>query len=341
MQEQTEPLTVVAPRSLTTWYTAFAGDSSPAIFVGESELDREAILHRLAAESGGRSIRILSGHDSLIRDFAIGHMLRAKGIGVSAQSGFASALGLDKLLQKRILQAVKVPVPRWGGPGDPIAPGACILHKQRDSTQSRGLGWLAGNAKTAEDAYWEEFVPGVEYSVVLYRSPRGTVTFPIVWTGENRRDLLPPWRRLRTVPSGLDAATARYLAETSLTIAEIADVWGFMEVEFIVPPTSGPVVIDINPRVCGTMRLVAMATGERIFDWSSFPGDGDRVVPVLRYAAEVPFDGTPFTSDDVIATSRLTCSGDDARAVRQLLARWTDAVPLAKDNAWPAGWRAD
>jgi hypothetical protein len=195
--------------------------------------------------------------------------------------------------------------------------------------------------ETGGHTYWEEFVPGVEYSVVIYRDSRTTTVFPVVWKGEDRLDLLPPWRRLRTVPSGLDARTTKSLTETTITIAELFDVWGFMEVEFIVPRTGEPLAIDINPRVCGTMRLVAMATGERIFDWADFPGDEDCVLPARRYAAEIPFDGVPFMADDVIATTRLTCSGDDASAVKQILANWVGAAYVVEDNRWPAGWHED
>jgi hypothetical protein len=131
------------------------------------------------------------------------------------------------------------------------------------------------------------------------------------------------------------------LTETTVTIAEMFGVLGFMEVEFIVPETGEPAVIDINPRICGTMRLVAMATGERIFDWADFPGDEDRVLQVRRYAAEIPFDGAPFMSDDVIATSRLTCSGDNASAVKRILTKWAAAAHVVEDNSWPAGWYAD
>jgi hypothetical protein len=336
-----EPLTVVAPISVENWYAAFARDGSPVIFVGEEDHDREAVLRRVAEEARGRPVRILSGHDSLIRDFVIGRRLRAAGLDVMTQSGFASAAGIDKLLQKRVLATAGIPVPRWGGPGDRMPPGARILRKQRDSTQSRGLGWAEEMAKTADHAYWEEFVPGVEYSVVLYRDSRTKTVFPVVWKGEDRLDLLPPWRRLRAVPSGLDAKTTKSLTDTTITIAELFDVLGFMEVEFIVPRTGEPLVIEINPRVCGTMRLVAMATGERIFDWAEFPGDEDRVLPARRYAAEIPFDGAPFMSDDVIATSRLTCSGHDAPAVKRMLAKWVGTAHVVSDNRWPAGWYAD
>ena len=175
-----EPLTVVAPGSVATWYPAFAHYGSPVIFVGEQEHDLEAVLHRVAEEAGGRPVRILSGHDSLIRDFVIGHKLRALGMDVMTQSGLASAAGVDKLLQKRMLTAAQIPVPRWGGPGDPMPRAARILRKQRDSTQSRGLGWAEDIPQTTEHTYWEEYKPGVEYSAVLYRDSQATTVFPAV-----------------------------------------------------------------------------------------------------------------------------------------------------------------
>jgi hypothetical protein len=326
---------------VATWYAAFARDGSPVIFVGEKDLDFQLVFGRVLEEASGRPVRILSGHDSLIRDFIIGHNLRSLGVDVMTQSGLASAMGIDKLLQKRMLTTAGIPVPRWGGPGDPIPPGARILRKQRNSTQSRGLSWAENGPETTEHAYWEEYTPGVEYSTVLYRDSRGVTIFPVVWKGEDRLDLLPPWRRLRAVPSGLDASATKVLIERTKAIAELFDVWGFLEVEFIMPLAGEPLVVDINPRLCGTMRLVAMATGERIFDWAVFPGNDDRVLSVRHYAAEIPFDGTPFISDDVIATSRLTCSSDDPSAVKRMLAKYAGTSHSLEPNVWPAGWHAD
>jgi ATP-grasp domain len=336
-----EPLTVVAPSSVATWYPAFAHHGSPVIFVGEQEHDLQTVLQRVAEEAGGRPVRVLSGHDSLIRDFVIGHKLRALGLDVMAQSGLASAAGVDKLLQKRMLTAAEIPVPRWGGPGDSMPSDTPILRKQRDSTQSRGLGWAEDIPKTAEHSYWEEYIAGVEYSVVLYRDSKTTTLFPVVWKGAGRLDLLPPWRRLRTVPSGLDPKASKSLIETAEAVADLLDVWGFLEVEFIVPYAGEPLVTDVNPRICGTMRLVAMATGERIFDWAEFPGNDDRVLPVRHYAAEIPFEGAPFMSEDMIATSRLTCSGDSPAVVKRMLTKWVDTSHLVAANAWPVGWHAD
>jgi hypothetical protein len=338
-----DPLTVVSPASVKSWYSEFSRHDSPPVFIGEDNPNCEAIAQQVAKLAAGRPIRILSGHDSLIRDFIVGCKLREAGLDAVTQSGLACAVGVDKLLQKRLLQAAGIATPRWGHPIDSMPAGSGILQKQRDSTQSRGLGWagkLAG-ATESGDAYWEEFVAGVEYSVVIFRDNVGTVTFPVVWKGENRLDLLPPWRRLRTVPSGLNAEFTESLTSTTAAIATMLDAWGFMEVEFIVPKAGDPLVIDINPRVCGTMRLVAMATGERIFDSATFPGNEDRVLPVHRFAAEIPFDGVPFIADHVIATSRLTCSGANAMAVRQVLAKWAGASPAGGFNEWPEGWHED
>jgi len=82
-----------------------------------------------------------------------------------------------------------------------------------------------------------------------------------------------------------------------------------------------------------------MATGERVFDWSSFPRPGDHVLPVRRFAAEVPYSGPPFVSEHAIATSRLTCAATDAATLRQRLTQWVGAA-VVDGTCWPQEWNA-
>ena len=335
MSEST-PLTVVTPASVEAWYHMFARNDDTVIFVGESNDDTEELVDLIAHAAAGRPIRILSGHDSLLRDFVIASKLRAGGHVVSSQSGLACAAGVDKLLQKRLLGAAGIAVPRWGVSDNPSDNGALLL-KRREATQSRGLGWYGATPRGNAHSYWEQFVAGTEYSVVLHRESGATSMFPVVWKGEARTDLLPPWRRLRTVPSGLDDEAATRLQRIAHSIADLVEAWGFIEVEFIVPAGGAPVVTDVNPRVCGTMRLVAMATEVPIFDWQYFSSPGDRRVDPAKYAAEVPYDGGPIASPNLVATSRLTCSGADAMSVRATIRKYATNV---HDHIydWPDGW---
>lgn len=330
-----EPLTVVAPSSVEAWYPRFANGSN-AIFIGEnSDVPADRLAASIADASLGRPIRILSGHDSLIRDYVVANQLRAAGHQVACQSGLACAAGIDKILQKRLLVADGIHVPRWGMEHDP--PSGAVLRKRRESTQSRGLCWLEDGSPGDTQVYWEEFVTGVEYSVVLHRQPNATTFFPVVWKGAARTDLRPPWRRLRTVPSGLSPQNSRTLQDIARRIAVLLDSWGFLEVEFIAAARTTPLVIDVNPRLSGTTRLVAMATRAPIFDWQFFDSAGDRYLETVRYAAEIPYAGPTIMERDVVATSRFTCSADDPDAVKDRL-RLVGSLDAPHVDIWPGGW---
>lgn len=329
-----EPLTVVSPRSVEIWYGHFARASSPVLFVGESEEDEDRIAQQIERQSDGRPVRILSGHDSLLRDSSIARTLRDQGLEVAAQSDAAVAAGVDKLIQKRVLESAQIPIPAWTT-DRAILPDANVLRKGRMSTQSRDVAWDVSD--TATDSYWEAYVQGTEYSVVIYRDRTGTVAFPPVWKGETRTDLLPPWRRLRTVPSGLDPGQTSAMLDRGRAIADLFDIWGFAEIELIVPFDGDPLVIEINPRICGTLRLVAMATRIPVFDWCAFPADRYGAPPAVLFAAELPFDGGPSVAADVIATSRITCCAATADAARKLLLERTDSARIL-DVVWPEGW---
>lgn len=305
------------------------------LFIGESAGDATELADVIAETAAGRNVRIFSGHDSLIRDFAVAHKLREGRAIVASQSGLACAVGLDKVLQKRLMESVGVAVPRWGL-SDRQSPNLVgVLCKRREGTQSRGIGWRSDRLSQSAPSYWEEFVDGVEYSIVLHRNSRGTWVFPAVWKGRTSRDLVPPWRRLRTIPSGLPVGLEEALQDTARRIVDLIEAWGFVEIEFIVPLNGEPVVTDINPRVCGTLRISAMATASPIFS-DEFDLHGEVFAKRVCYAAEVPHRGHPILTADLIATSRLTCCGDSADAVRSKIGRATPAYGDAV--MWPSWW---
>ncbi|WP_433598138.1 ATP-grasp domain-containing protein [Nocardia sp. CA-135953] len=331
-------LTVVAPLSVGSWFTHFSKDLDAPLVVGEESDDPITLADRIEDYACGRSVRFHSGHDSLLRDWVASRELRRRAIEVESQSGMAVAAGIDKLLQKRLLALADIPTPAWGDVDAPGPANTCTLRKGRNSTQSRGLAWAAHQSVGATESYWETYVAGIEYSVVLYCGGIGLTVFPPVWKGRVRDDLLPPWRRLRLVPSGLTSGTELALQRTAAAVAQLIDAWGFVEVEFILTDDGVAVVIDVNPRICGTMRIVAMATETPIFDLSDVNRSGTRIESARRFAAEVPYSGVPFAAGGVIATSRLTCSASSPEAVRSTLA--THGY-TASDSDWPGAWCAN
>lgn len=331
-------LTVVSPDSVQHWYDGFAEESAPVLFIGESDQDVSRLSADVQAAGQGRRIRILSGHDSLLRDLFIAQRLRVGGTIVTSQSGFACAVGLDKVLQKRLLEWAELAVPKWGIGDGNLPEISEILCKQRDSTQSRGIEWYGDGTRGDTNCYWEEFVEGAEYSVVLFRDSGGTLVFPVVWKGRTRRDLLPPWQRLRTVPSGLPHALETQLQDAAERIGDLIEAWGFVEVEFIVPTDGEPVVTDVNPRICGTLRIAAMAALVPVFRESPTI-DGVKRPSQALFAAEIPYNGEPLSEPGMVATSRLTCSGHTPGDVKRKIA--AVAPDSGRGIVWPRWWNED
>lgn len=334
-----EWLTVVAPSSVRSWFKHFSSGRGSVLFTGEGPDDLVGLANRLEDCAEGRGVRIHSGHDSLLRDWAVSRELLRRGVKVESQSGMAVAAGIDKVLQKRLLAQANIPVPSWGGYETVVPAGVRALVKGRNSTQSRGLAWVEDSeGDRPPESYWEAFMPGVEYSVVLYCTPGGRTVLPTVWKGRVREDLLPPWRRQRLVPSGLSPQVEKALRETAVAVADLLDAWGFIEVEFIVSDDGVPFVIDVNPRICGTMRIAAMASGVQLFNLSDLELSGTHFVNATRFAAEVPYEGEPFAEDGVVATSRLTCAAESPQSVCEILAVHGYAESTLD---WPGPWVAD
>jgi biotin carboxylase len=79
-----------------------------------------------------------------------------------------------------------------------------------------------------------------------------------------------------------------------------------MEVEFLVTDAGEVYVLEINPRVSGTLRIAAMACHIRVFDLFDVKTHED--FQATRFALELPHDGRSpeAVHEDVVASSRLT-----------------------------------
>lgn len=329
------PLTVIAPNSLAAWYRCFAGRFSETLAVGERSGDEEAIIREVLARRP-RRVRILSGHDSLRRDVSLSGALRDRGLRVESQSARAVEFGLDKLAQKDVLRHVGLLVPAWGEGANAPAIEMHAIQKAVDSTQSRDIRPYSPTRAALAGTYWEEFIDGVEYSVVVHSSAAGQVAFPPVWKGRSQAELTPPWMRLRLVPSPLEPEVSRWLMTAAVAVAAAINNWGFMELEVIVDAAGRIFGIEINPRICGTIRISAMATEVEVFDGSEMASLGSAMLTEARYAAEVPWAGSAFQSRHAVASSRLTVSGGSREEVRRRMDEHGIRIsPSELESGWP------
>lgn len=320
-------LYLVAPDSLKSWYAAFMAlaPGDDVMFTGEGpDLPIALLLARLGGP-GERMVVFLSSHATLARDTTVAGRLRGRGYRVVVQSNRCAALGADKLAMKAFFDASGFASPAWARAdgrhllGSPERP---LVVKNRWGTQSIGIMLESrGEFRLAPDEFCEDYLDGVEYSVVVYRDERGCAVFPPVWKGPTSPALVPPWRRLRLCPfPGLPADVERELRRTGRRIAEAADCVGLMEVELLLTAAGALHITEINPRVAGTLRISAMATGTPILAMHKRPQlRGD--LTASRFAAEIPYRGEPYSDpqDDVYASSRLTVAAGSLAGLRDRL----------------------
>jgi hypothetical protein len=313
MSDRTAAVYLVAPDSLRSWFASFAalGPHDDVVFTGEGHQLPPALLPELGPP-GDRVVVFLSGHATLARDNAAADQLRRRGYRVIAQSARCAALGADKVAMKAFFDQCGLRSPAWASAGDPRRtdlPEGLLVVKSRWGTQSVGIR-LASRAdgRPAPDEYCEAYLDGVEYSVVVYRDEHGLAVFPPIWKGPTSPTLVPPWRRLRLCPfPGLTAGVEGLLRRTGRRIAEAVDCVGLMDIDCVLGDDGTVDVLEINPRVAGTLRISAMATGVPVFAMHKRPDlRGD--LAAVRHAAEVPFSGEPYIDpeNNIFASSRLT-----------------------------------
>jgi ATP-grasp domain len=300
----------VSPPSCRSWFSSFSSCPAQRVhYVGEQDADEASILGRLSGIAPARIV-FHASHRSLARDQRLAAQLRRHGHRTVGPTAQAVRLGLDKLAMNDWFREAGIATPgraagatRW-------------VVKPRFGTEGAGMRLVLGpRPKTDERHYAEPYVEGEECSIVLWRDADRTAVLPPVWKGRSNSALVPPYRRMRTCP-GLpeQAALEREMIRTSTAIAAGVPCEGWLEVEFVVDPDGRPLVLEINPRVSGTMRLAAMSAQVPIFDIAcdaAYSG----LLRAHAYGVEVPWQGPVLVQPEngVFATSRLTL----ARASRE------------------------
>ncbi|WP_346184389.1 ATP-grasp domain-containing protein [Streptomyces osmaniensis] len=257
-------------------------------------------------------------HLSLVRDAEVGRQLGQRGYDVIAPTPLAAAVGQDKVLMQWLLRRAGIPQPSDAHRAAPAANRPAVI-KLRGGTEGKGTR-LGDLSEGTESELSEPFVHGHEYSVNVYTTDAGSMVFPPVAKGETRLDLVPPPRRRRECPApALTPVLDAQLRSMAVAAVSACAAEGFAEVEFVVEHGTGEVlVLEVNPRVSGTLRMSAMATRTRLLDLFSRRTAPTGAVHTVRAAVEEPYSGEPFCDlqQGVVATSRITVAGTNHATAR-------------------------
>ncbi|WP_317447686.1 ATP-grasp domain-containing protein [Streptomyces collinus] len=306
--------------SLAGWMPAFAtpGHHTYEILSRSADPTQAAAWAATLVESPDQRIVLHADHLSLLRDAEVGRQLALRGYDVVAPTPLAAAVGQDKALMQWLLRRNGVPQPSDSARATPAADRPSVI-KLRAGTEGRGTR-LGGLSEAAEHELSEPFVHGHEYSVNVYTAGTGAMTFPPVAKGETRLDLVPPPRRRRECPApALTAVLEAQLRSTAVAAVSACAAEGFAEVEFVVEHGTGDVlVLEVNPRVSGTLRMSAMATRTRLLDLFSRRSVQGGTVHAVRAAVEQPYSGEPFCDleQGIVATSRITVADTNHATAR-------------------------
>ena len=331
-------LHLLRPDSVGTWFRHFARahGADRVLVPGEhAPVAPAEVLALLEADRALDRVVVHSSHDTLVADRELADRLGAAGVSVLCQSRPAVDLAVDKLRMKEFFDRHGLPSLPWVPPGRSapwLADGPAVA-KPRGGTQSVGMALVPEPEGRAPgpDEYWEQYADGVEYSVVVYRDEAGWASLPPVWKGPTSSALVPPWRRLRLCPhAGTDEQLDLRLRELAVRTARLIDCSGHLEVEYLVDAAGRISILEINPRVSGTMRIAAMAADVPVFSLCDL-GELRGHLPAVRCAAERPYQGTAFSDPvgGVFATSRLTVAADTCDQALEKLDRITGEAAAA------------
>jgi hypothetical protein len=323
-------LYLVAPVRYQIWLEHFlkVRDDDVLMFTGETGEIEVGDISSCLEETPGRVVVLYSTHETLDRDTRLAEWFRKEGQLVLGQSSTAVQIGLDKFRMKTFFDERGFSSPKWTTLGRRQVPGcagALVVVKTRHGTASQGMRLAQlSECNLGRDEYCELYHDGVEYSVVVYRDQFGIAVLPPVWKGQTSRDLTPPWRRLRICPDPyMNLELERQMRVLSRKLADAMELCGHMEVEYLVRSNGELLVLEVNPRISGTMRMAAMAADLPFF---SLPGNptlrGD--IKAALWSGEIPYTGDWFSNPEsgVFATTRLSVAAKSLSGVRTKLGEY-------------------
>lgn len=302
---------LLCPDSVSFWAKEMISKKNRSIpIVSRSEFDKNnGVAELVNHHKDLKDIVIVSSHESFLNDIDLREQFESRGIRVNCQSSFACSLAVDKIKVKKILDENNIASINWYTEVCPEMTDFVV--KKNDGSMGKGMKYYHKNANVELDnEFIETFVEGHEYSVNVFTDQSGkNIIFPCVYKGTTGRNMMHPSRRIRFCSKFKTCAEIiNQMNDMAIKVGQLIKNIGFMEVEFIVNATGQVRVLEVNPRVSGTLRMASMACESMCFDLllDEIEVKCNKQLECIRQALEIPYMGTPFIDKEkeIMCTTR-------------------------------------
>ncbi len=213
------------------------------------------------------SIVIVSSHESFLKDIDLKEQFESRGIQVNCQSNFACSLAVNKIKAKKMFDKNNIASIEWSL--DAYSATTDFVVKKSNGSMGTSVKYCKKNTNIKlENEYIEPFVEGYEFSVNVFNDRAGkSIVFPSVYKGTTGRSMIHPSNKIRLC-SNFKACSEiiNQMNDMAIRVGHLIKNIGFMEVEFIVTSSSQVQILEVNPRVSGTLRMASMACNNMCFD---------------------------------------------------------------------------
>jgi len=296
-------LVVLGTSAWRSWVLPFLED--PRFDVAVLEGDPDASLVATVRRRVPDVVAFLSRHETLRRDAAYVPVLRSLGTRhVVVQPDAVVRLAFDKRAMARRAWAVDglLPIPDFAPKDAQLyleRGGEAVVAKPCDGTEGQGVtlfhrptDLVATGARLFEGGYLlQPFLEGEELSINLVWAHGQCNAYPPVAKGSVRRDGRHPTRRVRHCPAPLSREELEPLVRACVEYMRPFRPSGLVALEFI-RTARGFFLLDVNPRVSGTMRMTAASAASNPFTdlLAAAAGVGglNRAVAAVRPSREWP-----------------------------------------------------
>ncbi|MCX6704466.1 MAG: D-alanine--D-alanine ligase [Candidatus Woesebacteria bacterium] len=193
-------------------------------------------------------------HGTFGEDGSIQGMLEQLGISYTGSGILASAIGMDKILFKKIMRIEKIPVPK------DISYIPCFVKPSKEGSSVGASPVFKQNMlkpaiklakKFSDDVLVEEYIKGIELTCAVIGN-EDPVALPVIEIHPLKAKFFDYKSKYKIngseeiVPAGISKNIAKKVQELSIKVYKIIGCSGFARVDFILKDNKYPIVLEIN-----------------------------------------------------------------------------------------------